>query len=306
MAQQVPDNLKRLKSEVKTPAQKTPPPNLEKSFEGSISGDDDSEEISTGDPKEEAVQEKSVIYESEDSEGEGAVANENDKRKFDQSVLHDEESPKEDKKEAAKVPTFELIPAVIEGELVVKTQQEGGSFGNDKVYFAKFFIGGQFLAFFERQDSNALTSFYIKLKELVTIEDMFNADVKQILIEYKEGKKEVSLVLVIEDPKVKDKWYNILNKYKNDFEYLQETAEGDYGLSVTQVKYRLTELFESGLTSLPHEEQTRAVQLRVGAQVRLVPHDQPRVQLSRGAAAVRGQQRLQEHVLCAVPIPARR
>ena len=273
------------------------------------SGSDDADEedddaVEENDAKA-VVQEKSVIFDSEDSEAEAAVVKKGDKHK-DKATLKKEVSEQPGQPDERKEEAVDWIPMVVEGELVVKTQQEGGKFGNDKAYFAKFFIGGQFLAFFSKQDSSALAVFYIKLKDMVTIEDMFNADVKQVLVEYKQGKKETSIVLFVDDPKVKDKWYNALNKYKNDFEYMAESAEGDFGLSETEMKYLLTELFESGLTRVAHEDQAGTVRLRLGPPVRLLPHDQPGLHLPRGQGPVRDQQRLPAHVLRPLPLPARR
>ena len=132
--------------------------------------------------------------------------------------------------------------------MIVKSDVGDGQFGNDKTYFAKYFFGGQFLAFFNKEDSSTIAVFYIKLKNLLTIEDFFNIDVHQVYVEFKDGKKEKRIVLFIDDAKIKDKWYNSLNKFKNDFEDYGETMDADYGYSETEMKYILTELFESNLS----------------------------------------------------------
>lgn len=137
--------------------------------------------------------------------------------------------------------------AVIEGPLTVLSDKGGGEFGDSRNYYAKYFFKGQFLVFFNKQDVDTLCVFYIKTKNLGTIEDFYNTNPTQVYIEYNEGKKDKRFVLVIPDIKTKDKWVDSLGQFKDHFLDFSDRQDADFGKSEAEMKYLLTENFESKL-----------------------------------------------------------
>lgn len=160
------------------------------------------------------------------------------------SVHKKQEPPKPPEKEEEDDDTHPSTENVMEGPLQVQFEKGGGSFGNDKTFYAKFFFEGQFLAFFQKQDAENLAVFYIKSRNIRAIEDFFNTNPTQVYVEYNDGKKDRRVVFVITDIKIKDKWVDSLTQYRDTFEDFLDKQDADYGKNEAEMKYLLTELFE--------------------------------------------------------------
>ena len=133
----------------------------------------------------------------------------------------------------------------IEGILTIMSEKGGGQFGDKKNYYTRFFYKGQFVAFFNKQDSDSLAVFYIKVRNIAAIEDFFNTDPTQVYVEYNDGKRDKRIVLVIPDIKVKDKWVDSFTQFKDQYEDYNDRQDADYGKTEPEMKYQLTEMLES-------------------------------------------------------------
>lgn len=146
----------------------------------------------------------------------------------------------ENKDEAA-----ELGEKLIEGFLNIQEENDKGKFVASKKYFAKFLFKGRFLVFFQSDELKNIPVFYIKVKNILSIEDFYNNNPALVFIEFYDGKRESRILLLIPTLKEKEKWVDTITEQKDLHEDDEENEDEDFGRTQLETRYLLAEEYES-------------------------------------------------------------